>query len=76
MKGKVLGIVSAVLLVVASLASSTASFMFMYQPRAPPSLHTRHLVKEEKREFQKKESSFYLNIIKNYLNTFTRRCFC
>ncbi len=38
MKGKVLGIVSAVLLVVASLASSTASFMFMYQPRAPKSL--------------------------------------
>lgn len=39
MKGKVLGVVSAVLFVVATLLSSSASIWLFYQPRVPKSLH-------------------------------------
>lgn len=38
MKGKVLGVVSAVLFVVASMVASSASYFILYQPRAPKSL--------------------------------------
>jgi len=38
MKRKVLGVVSAVLFVVATLVSSTASYWFFYQPRVPKAL--------------------------------------
>ncbi|HOQ38498.1 MAG TPA: cyclic lactone autoinducer peptide [Acetivibrio sp.] len=38
MKGKVLGVVSAVLFVIATLVSSTASYWFFYQPRVPKAL--------------------------------------
>ncbi len=38
MKGKVLGVVSGVLFVVATLVSSSASYFMFYQPRVPKTL--------------------------------------
>lgn len=39
MKGKILGTISVILFVVATLVSSTASLFFFYQPRVPKSLN-------------------------------------
>jgi len=39
MKGKVFGLISAVLTVLALSVSSAASYWFLYQPKAPKSLH-------------------------------------
>jgi len=38
MKRKMLGVISSILFVVATLISSTACFFFFYQPRTPKSL--------------------------------------
>ncbi|NLL06432.1 MAG: cyclic lactone autoinducer peptide [Clostridiaceae bacterium] len=39
MKGKMLGVVSAVLVVVSMVSASTASWLIFYQPKAPKTLH-------------------------------------
>ncbi len=39
MKGKLLGLVSAILFIVSMIATSTASWLIFYQPKAPKVLH-------------------------------------
>lgn len=39
MKGKVLGVISAVLVIVSMISASTASWLIFYQPKAPKVLH-------------------------------------
>ncbi|HOQ02145.1 MAG TPA: cyclic lactone autoinducer peptide [Acetivibrio clariflavus] len=39
MKGKVLGVISAVLVIVSMVSASTASWLIFYQPKAPKVLH-------------------------------------
>ena len=39
MKGKLLGVISAVLVVVSMVSASTASWLVFYQPKAPKNLH-------------------------------------
>ncbi len=39
MKGKLLGVISAMLVVVSMVSASTASWLIFYQPKTPKALH-------------------------------------